>query len=185
MYEVYNGGMYYEIERKFLIRRMPKISKIKPHIYERYFLQYGGLVEEKIQKTKRKEGDTYEYEIKTMVAQGCWKREKLMISKERYEAFHQRAPLHTALFQEKYFISEHDPRISVKVYQGTYQGLTFAEVEFDSKDESEIFRPYEWMGVEITTSPLGRETSLITFDRKHFLDCLHGEEDKMKMESGL
>jgi hypothetical protein len=164
---------------------MPKISKIKPHIYERYFLQYGGLVEEKIQKTKREEGDTYEYEIKTLVARGCWRREKIMISKEKYDLFLQKAPTHTSLFQEKYFLKDLELRVSIKVYQGIYKGLVFAEVEFDSKEESEAFRPYEWMGKEITASILGRETSLITCNRKQFLDVLRGEEDKMKTESVL
>lgn len=177
--------MYYEIERKFLIRRMPKISKIQPHIYERYFLQYGGLVEEKIQKTKRETGDTYEYEIKTLVAKGCWRREKIMIGKEKYELFMQKAPRHTALFEEKYFVQEHEPRVSVKVYKGEYRGFSFAEVEFDSKEESEAFRPYEWMGIEITSTVLGRETSLITLDREHFLKMLHGEQGKMTTESQL
>lgn len=164
---------------------MPKLSKIQPHIYERYFLQYGGLVEEKIQKTKREEGDTYEYEIKTMVAKGCWRRERVMISKEKYEFLLENAPLHTALFEKKYFVNEHHPRVSVKEYQGEYQGLSFAQVEFDSEEESESFTPYEWMGVEITGSPLGRETTLITYHRDQFLEVLRGEENKMKREEVL
>lgn len=171
--------MHHEIERKFLIRRMPRIFGIAKEPQERHFLQHGDLVEERIQK----KGDVYEYEFKTMVSLNNWNREKRTIPKEEFEELCRRAP--KTLLRESYSITKSSPRISIKKYKGEYKGLQFVEVEFDSLEEAEAFTPLDWMGTEITHTPLGREAWMLDLDREHFLVALRNEMDKLNPESFL
>ncbi len=168
--------MYHEIERKFLIRKMPKLSGIVPELQERYFLQHGDLAEERIQK----KDDVYEYEFKVAVSPREWRREKRNISESEFKQLVARAP--KVLLRESYSLSKKNPRLSIKKYKGDYRELVFVEVEFDSLEESEAFQPLEWMGTEITNSPLGREARLLSFDREHFLSTLHPEMDTLKTD---
>ena len=158
--------MYHEIERKFLIRRMPKISGIRPEVQERYFLQHGDLAEERIQKR----GDIYEYELKMALSPREWRREKRSIPESEFRDLATRAP--KVLIRESYSMSKKNPRISIKKYKGDYRGLEIAEVEFDSLEESEAFKPLDWMGTEVTNTNLGRDSRLLSLDREHFVALL-------------
>lgn len=158
--------MYHEIERKFLIQRMPKISGIRPELQERYFLQHGDLAEERIQK----KGNVYEYELKMAVSPREWRREKRFISETEFRDLATRTP--KVLLRESYSISKKNPRISIKKYKGDYSGLELAEVEFDSLEEAEMFEPFDWMGNEITNTPLGRDSRLMCLDREHFITLI-------------
>lgn len=166
--------MYHEIERKFLVETMPNLKGVKPVLQERYFLQHGDLVEERIQAY----GTIFEYEMKTAVSPKEWRREKRLLTGEQFFSLQKKAS--PAIVRESYSLSKKNPRVSIKVYQGIYQGLVYAEVEFDSLKEFESFKPLSWMGLEITNSPLGRESWLLTFDRKHFLKALAAEKEKLK-----
>lgn len=168
--------MYHEIERKFLIRHMPKLSGITPELQERYFLQHGDLAEERIQK----KGDVCEYELKMALSPREWRREKRTIDEKEFTMLSRRAP--KVILRESYSFSKKNPRVSIKKYKGDYRGLELAEVEFDSAVESEHFKPLEWMGVEITNSQLGRESWLLDLDREHFLSTLRSEQYKMSEE---
>lgn len=168
--------MYHEIERKFLIESMPDLKGIKPILNEQYFLQHGDLMEERIQK---KDG-VCEHEIKTIFASGEWSREKSVIDEKDFNLLKARSS--KVLLRESYSLSKINPRLSVKVYQGTYKGLVFAEVEFNSHEEAENYEPLEWMGTEITHCPLGRDAWLLNFDREHFLNALQTENDKLNKD---
>jgi CYTH domain-containing protein len=56
------------------------------------------------------------------------------------------------LSKTRYRISYRDKLIEVDVYQGRLRGLRTAEVEFDSKRESQSFQPPQWLGREVTGS---------------------------------
>lgn len=169
--------MYHEIERKFLIRKMPRLSGVTPVRNERYFLQSGDLVEERIQSN----GNVFEYELKTAVSPREWSREKRNISESEFRNLASKSS--KMLIRESYLLSEKSPRISVMRYKGTYLGLDLCEVEFDSMEEFDSFVPLNWMGTEITNSPFGRESKLITLDREHFLRLLTIEKDIL--ENGI
>lgn len=169
---VYTSYMYHEIDRRFLVQKMPSLKKITPVIRERHFLQHGDLVEEWVQK---KDGE-FEYEIKTAISPREWAREKRSITEKEFKELVRRAP--KTILCESYFLSEH-PRILIKRYKGEFRGLDVAEVEFDTLAESGSFAPLEWMGTEITHLPLGRDARLLDFDREHFLRELKIEYDKL------
>jgi CYTH domain-containing protein len=167
--------MYHEIDRKFLIEEMPRLTGRRPVLHERYFLQYGDLVEERIQKV----GDTFEYEIKTAISPQERTREKKIITKKIFNTLKKKAS--KVILRESYLLSK-KPRISINRYLGEYKGFSFAEVEFDTREDSEIFEPLSWMGTEITNSPLGRDSWLLGLDREHFLKILDTENRKLNPE---
>ena len=43
-------------------------------------------------------------------------------------------------------------RIELDVFQGEYDGLVYAEIEFDTEDEAIQFKPPEWFGEDVTYS---------------------------------
>ena len=174
--QVYNTLMYHEIERKFLIQEMPSLRGRKSSLYERHFLQHGDLVEERIQKC----GDVFEYEIKTALSPRERIREREIITEAEFKKL--KAKASKVILRESYLISKKSPRISINKYKGEYKDLEFAEVEFDNNEERENFEPLEWMGTEITDSPLGRDSKLLNLDREHFLKILDTEKDKLNID---
>lgn len=155
---------------------MPNIDSVEPISNEEHFLQHGDLVEERIQKR----GDAYEYEIKTLFGSHEWHRDKKCISKEEFFILKTKAS--KGLFRDSYFLSKNKPRVSIKKYHKDYSGLIFAQVEFDSHEEAEMYEPLPWMGAEITNSRLGRDAWLIELDREHFLEILRTEENRLSVE---
>ncbi|MCF7844150.1 hypothetical protein K9M47_04645 [Candidatus Gracilibacteria bacterium] len=168
--------MYHEIDRKFLIQDMPRLTGRRPMLYERYFLQHGDIVEERIQKR----GDVFEYEIKTAVSPKERTRERKIITEGEFKKLRKKAS--KVIKQESYLLSKKNPRVSIHRYKGDFTGLVFAEVEFDTREDSEGFEPLPWMGTEITDCPLGRDSWLLNFDREHFLRVLDTEKDKLNTE---
>lgn len=164
--------MHNQIDRKFLIEKMPSLFWRRSSIYERYFLQHGDLVEERIQKC----GNVYEYEIRTAISPRERTREKRTITKEEFNHLKKN---HKPVIRETYIISKKNPRITINKYRGDYKGLVYAEAEFDSVDEAEAFSPPSWMGPEITNCPLGRDSWLLGLDREHFLRALDTEMDNL------
>jgi len=155
-----------EIERKFLVNDMPSLVGIKPLRYERYFLQRGGTIEERIQK----KGDVFEYEKKVNISHMESHKEKKIISEEEYMKLRHRTL--DAIIRDSYILSS-DPEISIKIYGGRFKGLVRVEVEFKSVEDAVSFIPFEWMGKEITYLPLGRDGNLLDLTNQEFEKLLH------------
>ena len=67
--------MVNEIERKFLIKRMPDLSNFESVIYERFYIFRNDIVEMRVQK----KGEKYEIERKEMVNGLSAEKTKLVI----------------------------------------------------------------------------------------------------------
>ena len=65
-----------------------------------------------------------------------------------------------------------DPRVSIKVYHGDYEGLNRVEVKFVSKEELENYKKEIWMGEEITNSPLAFDKYLKELTKEKFIEEL-------------
>jgi adenylate cyclase len=154
-----------EIERKFLVKRLPDLSKRECINYERYFLKIEADSEERIQK----KGDKYEKERKFKISDLSRKTEKQEISKEDFDVLKKTAS--KSIIRDSYKISD-IPNITIKIYHRNYDGLVRAEVEFSSEMEAKNFQPYNWMGKEITNTQLGNDSRLIKLDPKEFKDLL-------------
>ncbi len=150
-----------EIERKFLVSSMPDLNGKVPVSYERYFLANTDGSEERVQK----KGEAYEWEKKVAVSVLASKKEKRIISKEEFEAYKTKAV--GGIERESYLLSP-SPEITLKVYHGSLEGLVRAEVEFENETDALNYQPADWMGEEITNSPLGRDSKLIQLTKQEF-----------------
>jgi len=158
-----------EIERKFLVREMPiDISSQSPKIYERYYLDASPDFEDRIQRIDNR----YYREKKIRLSNLERTKEKEEISKEQFELLKKNAG--EVILRESYFVSM-EPNISIKVYQGRFKPLVRAEVEFTAEDVAKKFTPLHWMGVEITDSPLGKDSKLVHLSELEFGDLLNDE----------
>lgn len=146
--------MQNEIERKFFVKEMPDLSGIVPLQYERYFLQRGNGVEERITRVN----DTYKYEKKAEVSSLERTREQRDISKSEFEELAKTAS--EVIERERYDIST-NPKIVIQVYKGRFTGLVRAEVEFVTEAEALAFVPPPWMGEEMTHLPIARDGKLL------------------------
>jgi adenylate cyclase len=155
-----------EIERKFLVKELPDLSDIKPVRYERYYLNKDGQSVERIQK----KGDRYEFETKKTISPLEHEKQKRYISQDEFEQLREGKEA-DGIVRDGYMLSA-NPEVSIKIYHGRFEGLVRAEVEFSSKEEAGVYVPENWMGTEITTSPLGADARLLHITRDEFPSLL-------------
>ena len=163
--------MHHEIERKFLVKKIPRLWCIKKVSQERYFLQRGDLLEEGM---KRK-GSVYVRELKMMIAQNEKTREVTQVTQNVFEALKEKGTY--VIERDSYELTSTPPIISIKKYKGIYQGLVLAEIEFDSVDDMESFVPLDWMGAEVTDTLLGKDARLVDLDKETFKKKLQEIEE--------
>jgi CYTH domain-containing protein len=148
--------MHNEIERKFLVQKLPRLRGIKVVPQERYFIQQAeeGIVEEGFKRT----GNVFQHELKISVASDERTQEVIVITKEEFERFKKKGT--KIIYRDSYLVSE-KPRILIKKYKDDYEGLVLAEVEFNTHEEAEEFRPRTWMGAEMTDTQVGKDIHLV------------------------
>lgn len=151
-----------EIERKWILSKLPDVSNQVPIPYERHFLFIGEGIEVRIQK----KGDKYEFERKVESNNLTRTGEKFEITEAEFNHFKQYAV--GSIERESYIVEG----ISVKVYKGKHSGLIRAEVEFSSEEEAERFKPLDWFGEEITDSPIGKDKKLSQLGSEEFNQLL-------------
>ncbi len=132
-------NMHNEIERKFFVREMPDLSGTGPLHYERYFLKREKSGEERISKIN----GSYFYESKTEISILERSRERKEINKREFNKLKQSAS--KVIIRDRYDISV-DPKISVQIYHGRFEGLIRAEVEFETEEQAQMYTPEPWMG---------------------------------------
>ena len=125
-----------EIERKFLVRMLPSLMGIKAEKQERYFLELG-----EIEKRVTRIDGKYIYEEKTKGDGLRVDKISREISKKEFERLRQVAI--RSLIRKNYVLSED---ISIKKYEGDYEGLIRAEFEFEDEEEARKFKPPRWAG---------------------------------------
>ena len=153
--------MYQEIERKFLPKELPNLTNLKPITYERYYLRIENGLEERIQK----KGNKYEFERKVRKSDLTRDTQRKEITKEEFEKLKQNA---TRAIQRDSYKLQDNPKISIKIYQGDYEGLVRVEVEFESEEQAGRFIIPDWFGREITTTKLGKDSRLIQLSKSQF-----------------
>ena len=156
-----------EIERKFFVKEMPDFSQIKPVRYERYFLERGNGKEVRISKI----GEEYFYEEKNSISELERTREKREISEEKFNNLKNTNT--QGIIRDRYDISS-NPKISIQIYHGRFEGLVRAEVEFSSLEEAGSFTSLPWMGEEMTDLPIARDSKLIDLSNEEFQTFLKG-----------
>ena len=150
-----------EIERKFLIKMLPDLSKFKKSSYERYFLFRNKDVEIRIQTV----GNKYELERKVNKNNLSSEKHKFDITKDEFNAL-KKFPSES-IIRDSYLVST-NPEVTIKIYKGKFNGLKRAEVEFKSLDEAKKFVLLDWFGKEITDTNLGRDSELLELSEEEF-----------------
>ena len=131
-----------EIERKFLIKELPDLSKYKYLDIEQGYLSTHPVVR------IRKKNDDY---ILTYKGSGTLAHEEIeaALSKEAYE--HLKEKIDGNLITKKRYLIPLDPyTIELDVFAGHMEGLIMAEVEFPTIEEATSFTPPEWFGKDVT-----------------------------------
>ncbi|MFT4105726.1 MAG: CYTH domain-containing protein [Lacrimispora sp.] len=137
-----------EIERKYLISHPPSDYTSFPH----HLIEQGYLSTEPVVRVRR-EDDTY---YLTYKSKGLLAREEynLPLTEESYRHLIKKADGHI-LTKKRYLIpvkgSDH-LTIELDVFEGRFEGLMLAEVEFPSLEEAEHFLAPDWFGEDVTFS---------------------------------
>ena len=137
-----------EIERKYLPLDLPaNLNDYKCHKIEQAYLNTAPVVR------IRKQDDEY---FLTYKGGGMMAREEynLPLNKEAYEHLLAKAD-GIILTKKRYMIpvpgNDH-LTIELDVFEGHYDGLILAEVEFASEEEAKAFNPPAWFGEDVTFS---------------------------------
>ena len=126
-----------EIERKYLVRRLPDdLSK-----YEAKKIAQGYLCTDPVVRIRRS-NDNY------MVREEY----NLPLTREAYE--HLLPKIDGLLIAKTRYLIPLTDRLTAEldVFEGVLSALTLVEVEFDSVEEANAFVPPEWFGEDVTES---------------------------------
>ena len=134
-----------EIERKFLIKDLPKDLTSYPcsQIEQAY------LNENPVLRIRRKDDDY----ILTYKSKGMMAREEseFPLTKEAYEHLRTKAD-GKIISKTRYFIPLAPHTIELDVFHGDMEPLIMAEVEFASEEDAVAFTPPEWCARDVTWS---------------------------------
>ncbi len=132
-----------EIERKFLIKKVPGSLKNYPfHSIEQAYLNVSPVVR------VRREDENY---YMTYKGSGMMAREEynLPLDAGSYAHLLKKAD-GNVITKRRYLIPWDLYTIELDVFEGIFAGLILAEVEFPSIEEARQFTPPEWFGEDVT-----------------------------------
>ncbi len=147
--------MNQRLSRRFIIENLCGLNLSTPIRYERYY----------ITKHVRIQKKNNQYEKEILDENNCMI-EKSNIEKSEFEQLKEKSM--KAIIRDSYLYLD-DTRVSIKKYGEIYRGLIRVEVSFSNKEEMEKYQKENWMGKEITTSPLAFDSYLHKLDREEFL----------------
>ncbi len=135
-----------EIERKFLIKKLPdNLTSYKARKIEQAYLCTDPVVR------VRRDNDVYylTYKSKGMIVREEY---NLPLTKEAYGHLLAKAD-GNIITKTRYEIPEKDNlTIELDVFEGKFDGLLLAEVEFSSEEEALGYIPPEWFGEDVSNS---------------------------------
>lgn len=135
-----------EIERKFLIKKLPdNLTSYKARKIEQAYLCTDPVVR------VRRDNDVYylTYKSKGMIVREEY---NLPLTKEAYGHLLAKAD-GNIITKTRYEIPEKDNlTIELDVFEGKFDGLLLAEVEFASEEEALGYVPPEWFGEDVSNS---------------------------------
>ncbi len=135
-----------EIERKFLVKRVPDGLEKFPHdeITQGYLATESGGVQVRL----RQKGSVRSLTYKRSIKNGREERE-IRLSAEQFEALWP-ASAGRRLTKVRYEVPWKEHTIEIDVYRGRHDGLIVAEVEFADEKSCAAFEPPDWLGEDVT-----------------------------------
>lgn len=144
------------LTRRFIVKSLDDKWIKNPIRYERYYIN------DKLRIQKK--NNIYEKEILNLDNDIV---RKDLITKDVFEDLKKDA--YAKIIRDSFLVNKY---ISIKKYYGTYSGLIRVEVIFSSEEEMNNYIKENWMGSEITDSPLAFDKYLSKLDRQEFLQEL-------------
>jgi adenylate cyclase len=136
-----------EIERKFLIKRLPAELKRSP----RYSITQGYLAAEPDDRhvRVRKKGKSASLTFKLVRGSGVRDEREITLTAKQFAALWP-GTAGRRLHKLRYEIPWKKWLIEIDVYRGRNKGLIVAEVEFPDRATGRKFKPPDWFGREVT-----------------------------------
>ena len=136
-----------EIERKFLIKRLPAGLKRS----RRYSIAQGYLAAEPDDRhvRLRKKGKSASLTFKLVQGSGVREEREIILTPKQFAALWP-ATTGRRLQKVRYEIPWKNLLIELDIYRGKNKGLMVAEVEFLSRAACRRFKPPNWFGREVT-----------------------------------
>lgn len=135
-----------KLTKRYIINSLNNLNLSNPIRYERYYINDNLRVQMKDNKYQKEILDNYNNVIR-----------KLDISKSEFLKLKENS--YSEIIRDSYLFLE-DSRISIKKYLGKYLGLYRVEITFNSIAEENNYIKENWMGKEITNSPLAFDKDL-------------------------
>lgn len=137
-----------EIERKYLVITPPENYQTYPF----HHIEQGYLNTEPVVRVRREDQEYY----LTYKSKGLLSREEynLPLTKEAYDHLIQKSD-GNILTKKRYLIPvEGADRLTIEldVFEGKFEGLILAEVEFETQEEAMAFIPPSWFDRDVTFS---------------------------------
>jgi len=132
-----------EIERKFLLKRLPEDLDSYPstHIWQGYLAKHPTV-------RIRQEDEVYTLTYKSG---GPLVREEYNLPLKKESFRHLRGKIDGIPVVKRRFRIPLPPHtVELDVFEGAHQGIVLAEVEFSDVEEAERFTPPDWFGEEVT-----------------------------------
>ena len=133
-----------EIERKWLVTKLPDLSKLQG---EKIVQGYLAVTPEGVEVRLRRKGDKYFMTIKA--GTGLQRGEnEIELSRKQFKSLWPAGG--RRLEKVRYTFKWRGKTIELDIYQKELTGLKVVEVEFKSQEQAEAFRPPKWFGKEVT-----------------------------------
>jgi adenylate cyclase len=138
-----------EIERKFLVRKLPDDLTAFPH----HDLEQGylAITRDGVQVRLRRGGGKQSLTFKRACRNSREERE-VQLTAEQFAVLWPGTE-GKRLTKTRYEVPFGNRIVEIDVYSGRHQGLVVAEVEFDDEDTARDFVPPNWLGEDVTHDP--------------------------------
>ncbi len=135
-----------EIERKFLVKRLPENLAQYPN--DEIEQGYLAIADDGVQVRLRRKGAVRWLTYKRGNRTSREERE-IRLSAEQFDALWP-ATAGRRLTKVRYEVPSGEYMIEIDVYRGRHDGLVVAEVEFDDEKSCASFLPPDWLGEEVS-----------------------------------
>ena len=138
-----------EIERKFLVRKLPDDLKSCPHteISQGYLATADDGTQVRLRKKEMQCSLTYKRGVGNMREE-----REVELTAEQFATLWP-ATEGKRLVKTRYEIPFGARVVEIDIYGGRHEGLVVAEVEFDDEESAINFQPPAWLGEDVTADP--------------------------------
>lgn len=148
-----------EIERKFAVIRMPDLSRFPVRKIEQAYLNR--------QPTVRIRREDSRYYMTYKNGSGISREEyNLWLDEAAYRHLLSKAD-GSIISKKRYLIPDRRWTIELDIFEGALEGLAFAEVEFASEAEADMYQPPAWLGRDLSGDIRYYNSYLSTWEEKN------------------